>query len=270
MKFKLWSDLHIEGCAFNYEPVPEDKETTLILAGDIGTINGGIEAFLIEQCENFRYVIYVYGNHEFYRATNMNYFRYRIKTLNDTLHNLVVLENEVFWPEQDIRILGTPLWTNFQGDAIIASRAEGAISDYMVTNVIDGYYATENHYVNRNERKLKHYDHILWNGQAVTWLKMHLENNYQGKTLIVTHWCPTTKLVQEKFKGQWLNPYFNNDLDYLFHYYNIDTWVFGHTHQVLDIGYDNEEFNGTRVITNAKGYGNEGIIGFDPYKVWEI
>jgi predicted phosphohydrolase len=267
MKFKCWSDLHIEGWPFNYVPVPEDKETILFLAGDIGTLSGGLEAFLIEQCDNFKYVIYVFGNHEFYNVTDMDYFRESIQELKSTLTNLITLENDKVYID-GVRILGTPLWTNFQDDYLVESQSQGLIRDFDLITIKDGNCVKDG-VVYDNYIKLRPNDYRLWNQQSVKWLRHELDKNYYGKTIIITHWSPTKKYIQPKFKGQFLNPYFNNDLDFLFGYYNIDTWIFGHTHQILDtIHYENEDRQ-SRIISNARGYNSE-YIEFDPNKIWEV
>lgn len=275
MKFKLWSDLHTEGRYFRYVPEDQDKDLTLILAGDIGTRNTGLTPFLIEMCDYFKHVIYVYGNHEFYHD-DIQTVKNDIIELTKTVQNLHVLDNQKVIID-GVRILGTPLWTNFDENPIVMNDAPKRIFDFTLIETIDGYeYIDDVRIINR--RKVKPEDYKLWFHQAVQWLKFELNNGFDGKTMVVTHWAPTRKLTEPRFEGNFLNPYFTNDLDYLFHYYDIDTWCYGHTHGKIFIDYDKDDrFDGTRIINNPRGYAHEDEIhklnpamAFEPKRIFEI
>lgn len=266
MKFKCWSDLHIEGKAFNYVPKEIDKDITLVLAGDIGTLKGGLEAFLIEQCDNFREVLYVIGNHEGYND-NIDNVKKRIRELEATLSNLYFLDNGVVYID-GVRFLGTPLYTNFGNDETLKSQVGNMINDYYITTMNDGHISNKG----TKEiitRRLLPQDHVVLYEQAVIWLKNKLDEFYNGKTVVITHWSFTHKLTQEKYKGDSLNKYFNNELEYLCHYYNISDWIYGHVHDRFVIDYGDERFNNTRVICNCRGYSFEDST-FNPNIVFEL
>jgi predicted phosphodiesterase len=42
-------------------------------------------------------------------------------------------------------------------------------------------------------------------------------------------------------------------------------WIFGHTHRVADL-----ELNGTRVVSNPRGYPHQPVAAFDPALVIEL
>lgn len=266
MKFKLWSDLHLEGYHFEYERDPQDKDLTLILAGDIGTIRSGLEAFLIEQCDNFKHVIFLYGNHEFYND-NIQEVKSTIKSLAYTLKNLYVLDND--WIDFDgVRIIGTSLYTELtpRNQEII----KNGIMDYRLTAIYDGYEHSEDFGAVRFERMLTPRDTNYMYEQSVLWLKDQLARDYKGETIVVTHWAPTHKLTDPQFFGSPFNPYFCNDLEWLMHNYKIDTWCYGHTHGKIFIDYDEDQrFNGTRLINNPRGYNHE-LDGFDYNRIFEV
>ena len=69
---------------------------------------------------------------------------------------------------------------------------------------------------------------------------------------------PSFKCIQKVYDNNYLLKYaFASDLEYIIANYNIDLWVFGHTHESVDI-----EINNTRVISNALGYIHESQKDF--------
>ena len=73
MFVRYMSDIHLEFGWMQLLSVPEDKDTVLVLAGDIGLIFNQdqldtLGRFLVDASVQFRAVIYVLGNHEHYRC----------------------------------------------------------------------------------------------------------------------------------------------------------------------------------------------------------
>ena len=66
MLVRLYSDIHLEFGDFVIPPVDGDDETVLVLAGDI-TVGDKHKNFILDACDQFKHVIYVHGNHEYYR-----------------------------------------------------------------------------------------------------------------------------------------------------------------------------------------------------------
>lgn len=110
MKIHILSDLHLE--TGSYTP-PSDLECDVIVAaGDIGEDRLGIEWLRTMS----KPIIYVPGNHEFYRLRNQDK-----KDMADCLAdiraaatgaNVTVLQNDVTVID-GVRFLGTTLWTNY-------------------------------------------------------------------------------------------------------------------------------------------------------------
>ena len=71
MKFRLMSDLHLEFGGMDVPPLPEDASTTLVLAGDIGLADRThtYEKFIKRMANQFKDVIWINGNHEFYHSS---------------------------------------------------------------------------------------------------------------------------------------------------------------------------------------------------------
>ena len=76
LKFQIASDLHIENDVSEYintEDYITPVAPILILAGDIGNLYKKTQLynFLEELCEKFIAVIYVPGNHEYYKIKSI-------------------------------------------------------------------------------------------------------------------------------------------------------------------------------------------------------
>ena len=89
---------------------------------------------------------------------------------------------------------------------------------------------------------------------------------FNGKTVVVTHFAPHRQCVARQHEGSDVSPYFVTDLSWLMGKYRIDLWCYGHTHT-------NSDFvtkDGCRIVSNQKGYPNEGEQGFRPDLVIEV
>ena len=109
MKIRILSDLHLEFGKIEIVALPDDMDTTLILAGDIHVGTRAFD-FVTELCARFRNVIYILGNHEFYGhdvPTIVDNWRYIAKNID----NLQVLEKDYVVVEDTIFIGGT-MWTD--------------------------------------------------------------------------------------------------------------------------------------------------------------
>ncbi|MCF5806067.1 phosphoesterase [Pseudomonas tremae] len=105
-------------------------------------------------------------------------------------------------------------------------------------------------------RRLRPDDLITRNHAAKAWLNHQLAQDFEGKTIVITHHAPSPVVVGTKHDGH-LNAAYTNDWPRLIE--QADVWVFGHTHQAVDV-----ELAGCRVISNPRGYPDE-ITGFNPH-----
>jgi Icc-related predicted phosphoesterase len=104
MKLHILSDLHTEFADFD---LPETDADVVVLAGDVGVGTGGLEWLLKQRLD--KPVIYVPGNHEFYGHDIALMEQLRSSAPPD-VH---VLDNQSVVIE-DVRFLGSILWTDFQ------------------------------------------------------------------------------------------------------------------------------------------------------------
>lgn len=250
MKILTLSDLHLELSSFTPQVVDVD---VVVLSGDIHKGNLGI--YWARETWPDKPIVYVAGNHEFYRQD-------RIKTIE----NLRSAANEmnVHFLDNDeviidgVRFLGCTLWTDF--DLFGAERhkecmslAKDRLSDFSVIE--------ENGFTFTPE------DSLRLHNQSRDWLSRKLiGESYDGNTVVVTHHCPSWQSVAPKYQSDLLSACFASRLDKLIGYSSL--WIHGHTHESFDY-----ELKGTRVICNPRGYVHRGTIeneNFDPIKVIEL
>lgn len=260
VSFQVLSDVHTEIFPFNYKNFPA-KAKYLILAGDIGNLsrdNKRITGFLNYCSANWKYVIYVPGNHEYYSD------KLSIQDLNKVYKhdicgkypNVVFLESEGFHLEdEDVMIYGTTFWTKPPFKTLY--EAQSYVNDY-------------NH-IMYSSKDLTIDNVSTLSATSYDKLKLFLESNNK-KTIVVTHFPPHTAGTSDpKFTsdtGRAINKYFawsDNTLETISHD-NIVAWISGHTHWSYDFVQ-----NGVRLIGNQLGYTNErGKTGVALDAVYEI
>lgn len=247
MKIRLLSDLHHEFFktkSMFQEPFFQYKgEDVLVLAGDIA-VGANNVAIIIKEflSSGFPKVVYVPGNHEYY-GRSINTFNSELKDKLESIDNAYFLDGSCVTIE-DVAFIGGTLWTNFRDDPVARSVCGPMISDFRTIYNFSPLDASNKFY--------DHLDDILY----------HYEQNIDKKKVIVTHFLPTTECINEKYRGNNLvNNYFANDLSNIVNTLHNTTWLFGHTHDSVDI-----VLGTTRLVCNPHGYhGYERDNGFDPY-----
>jgi predicted phosphodiesterase len=230
MKIQVFSDIHNEFSLFNPSRLDVD---VVVLAGDIDTGTRGVEwANKTFHCP----VIYVAGNHEFYKG-HLN--RTLEKMREKALPHVHVLENDEVVID-GVRFLGTTGWTDFYStDNVTAAlhTAKISMSDYKQIRM------------GANYRRIKPIDLQQKSQFAKHWLLSNLSTKYQGKTVVVTHHAPLPECAPGiKYELGHLAAAYVNDWQE-FAECDIDIWLHGHTH----IGYD-KTIEGIRYASNPRGY----------------
>ena len=85
--------------------------------------------------------------------------------------------------------------------------------------------------------------------EATRWLKDKLSEEYDGKTVVVTHHGMCSYSQNPKFPIDEVSGCFWSDLESFFFDYPMNVWIFGHTHHSVF-----EEINGVKVVSNQRGY----------------
>jgi predicted phosphodiesterase len=251
MKLFILSDLHLETGPFSLD-IPAGVDA-IMLAGDIcsPSHHSRLRGLLSET----RGVptFYIAGNHEFYGAD----YEQRLKQLHDlsgTFPNVRFLNNEPVVFNGHILFAST-LWTDFtlyKDPRRSAEVARNSINDFFAIRYQGEPITTawmSNHHA-----------------EAIAKLRSTISQHDAGESMpliVMTHFVPHPKSIHEQYRGDSCNPYFCTDLSGLFGP-PIKLWIHGHTHSSF-----NYDYNGTQVVCNPKGYGEENP-GFDARLVVEV
>lgn len=246
MKIKLLSDLHTE-----FKPSLEaqeylryEYEDILILAGDIASGSTNTSDLIKKfKREGYKDIIFVPGNHEYY-GTEIRDFDAKMVLKCKALEDVHFL-NPGWVKIKDTIFIGGTLWTNFRCNPLAELDATSGIADF---HLIKGF---------RPElASLLYYKH----------LKLFMDVNKlfpTEKKVFISHFLPTVECISPRFRqsDNLINNYFANDLTEFVESLENSTWVFGHTHDSVDI-----TIGTTRLISNPYGYyGSEVNPNFKPY-----
>ncbi|WP_430814039.1 metallophosphoesterase [Carboxylicivirga sp. RSCT41] len=216
MRVQYCSDLHLEfheNKAFlQKNPIPV-KGDVLILAGDIVPfkVQNEHDDFWDYLSNNFQYVYWVPGNHEYYYSDISEYSSSIYKKLRDN----IILVNNTSVMHNDVRFIFTTLWTDISptNQFIIQYR----MSDFRVIRGGDDIFTPER------------YNQL--HSESLKFLRSELAITAIEKTVVVSHHVPTYLNYPEKYKGDTLNEAFVVELKHLIENSDIDYWIFGHHHQ---------------------------------------
>lgn len=250
MRIHLLSDLHIEiSCFYSIEDTGAD---VIVLAGDIHSGKSGIE-WAIEESERLKTpIIYVAGNHEYYKReyhqtqTDMRNAAARSKSVHFLEKDEIVIG--------DVRFLGTTLWTDYQvsdeSQDLCMLMCGNLINDHRLIKFNDALFSAE---------------HALkLHQESMQWLYKQIVVPHSSQTVVITHHGPSKLSAHPNYGLNILSGAFISDLDDLVK--KVDLWLYGHTHTSIDT-----KIGTCRLVSNQRGYPREDIPGgFDKCKVIEI
>jgi predicted phosphohydrolase len=248
MRLHILADLHQE---FGEVKIPPTEADVVVLAGDIDVGMNGLD--WIDFYFPNKLVIYVLGNHEFYRQAIPELTeQMRHATAGTRIH---LLENDAV-ELAGFTFLGCTLWTDFalnsNSQAAMQAVAD-LMNDYRIIRL-----STENRRVRpRDTRKMHQH--------SVAWLKDELPRHNPARTVVVTHHAPSPQSEDPYYMGGPLTPSFASDLNALIQESRVPLWIHGHTHFNVD-----RQIGSTRILTNQRGYPGEPCRGFDPGMVVEL
>lgn len=220
MKLRIMSDIHLEFFRGEYPQWLEQENDVLILAGDITVGPSKLQQLLTRLANLSRHVIYVFGNHEYY---GYNLASYDSISVPSNVHILnpgtVCIDGVVF--------AGAALWTDFRNNPNAELIARRYIADF--------------------KRIKGDFDILKLHAQHTKFL------NDNPADVVITHFLPGEHCVSPK----WIKLGQTDYNVYLLNYYfagttqtaNPKLWIFGHTHDAIDITRNN-----TRFISNPYGY----------------
>jgi hypothetical protein len=240
--------VHLEFAPYTPPAVSTD---VVVLAGDIDVGCNGV-AWAAEHFPTST-VLYVLGNHEYYRQAHASHIARVKKRAKGT--NVVVLENDAVVVD-DTLFLGCTLWTDFNlfGDPEMAGRHAGhKMNDYRKIRL---------HPVGP---RLRPGDTARMHRRSRTWLAEQLQSNRPGKTVVVTHHAPSKRSLAQCYSDDLLSAAYASAMDSMVADSGARLWIHGHVHVS-----QNYMIGGTRIICNPRGYPEEANDGFAADLVVEI
>lgn len=265
MKLQILSDLHNEFLrngqkneAYQWTGIiPETEADVVVMAGDIDTGTNGAHWLIAEADRLEKPIVYVLGNHEFYRQEYRSLQQEIAALCKGTRVRLLDCARlEV----DGLRILGLTLWTDYLARQTMPQDlamfyAGKALVDHRLIQYDTGTVT----------RRFKPADALAVHNTERTWLEAELNKPFSGKTVVVTHHGPHPICHHPDYPNSDIATAFYSDMTDLIEAHDIDLWVFGHTHSNVD-----ETIYGTRIVSNQAGYPGENITGFNPVKLIEV
>ena len=235
MKIQYASDLHLEFRA-NREWLRENPlEVTgdiLLLAGDIITFTTNPiidENFWLWCSNNYKKVLVVPGNHEYYRAKLFNLGE---DIQWNVMPNVGYYDNKVIRIEDTDFILST-LWSH------ISSR-----NGYAIGQSMNDFYEIE-----YKGKLLTNKDYNMLHEKSVRFIEKAVKESTAQHIVVVTHHSPSLLTIATEHLTSPLWSAFATDLHCLMEDGKIDYWVYGHSHTNINCKVLN-----TEVVCNQLGY----------------
>lgn len=255
MKIQYMSDLHLEfsdnsrWMKHNELPVTGD---VLVLAGDIFYLKdktAPVMNFWKWASKNYRQVLIVPGNHEYYNYSDVMERGFQWKWM--------LRENVGYYQNQAVRIDDTDfilstLWSHINPN-----------DEYFVWKGMNDFRQ-----IKFGGKLLQVEEFNRMHEISIDFIRKNIEESTASHIVVVTHHLPTLQVVAAHHRGSVLNSAFASEYDNLIANSRIDAWIYGHSHTNIDT-----EIGGTRVISNQMGYifANEHLMnGFESGKFIEI
>ena len=239
MKFRFTSDLHFDFCKdesdldYILPPLPADKETTLLLAGDIGTAKNIIRP-LRYLANRFYKVVYCLGNHDYYGSTIQKTLNYQAK-IQKELKNVILLE--VSSVELcGVTIIGGTLWTDF-----------GLFNTPAASGQVAEYYMNDYRKIRREDfSRLRAADTRKIFLDTIDYFKQFKDTK---NLIVMTHHAPSDKSIRIDWKTNAASPAYASNLEDFIRELKPKYWLHGHLHTFCRYN-----IGDTEVLSNCFGY----------------
>lgn len=248
LSVRIVSDLHCEFDGTYRLPIMGDeKEQILVISGDLGLGSKSYTylPFIEDAADRFREVIYICGNHEFYKG-KFPYDHNKIHSELIPYENVSLLEKETVIFD-GVAFIGATLWTDMNNhDPNCMMQAEMCMNDYRIIRTGSAAEPWK--------RKLRPRDTIEDHIRARQYIFEEIKKQKAkgNKVVVASHHAPSYLSVADKFKGDPVNGAYASEL--FEHIMDLgddqpDMWVHGHTHVSFDY-----MIGETRVVCNPRGY----------------
>jgi len=221
---QYFSDVHVD-----VRPIPrfQAKADYLALVGDLGKPNHpNVNLFLKQVSQSFKKVFFVPGNHDYdcgplYQPDKINKWSPYLTDTCQRYSNIYLLNKSLHNISDNTIIAGCTLWSS-------------PLYRVMYNQPPYSSHVDE------------HDSHVAWLSEVI--------NNHQNKKLIIlTHYVPTFRLIDNRYKiyGEASTSWFATDLEHLIKP-PVSAWLCGHTHSIMDC-----TINSVYCGVNAIGYKEE-------------
>ena len=276
VKIQLLSDLHLESNP-HFTATPTPGADVLVLAGDIGSYQPGskLTALNIPDFGLGRFsplpvleggaawpvpVFFLPGNHE-YDGLDFDEAHRRLRETCERL-GMIWLERETV-VLRGVRFIGCTLWTDFDAlaniDPQINPQVNPQAADSPLTRQLQArekafraanFYLKKNHSFRQGQPMLA--EAVREEGlKSQQWLQQALAKNFDGPTVVVTHFAPSLLSADPRYGLNAGTAGFCNGLDELLG--SARLWLHGHLHCPADY-----VKNRCRVVANPLGYARKG------------
>lgn len=254
MKIQFISDLHFEFSQnvdfINSSPLKAVGEV-LVLAGDTGYLNDEKlpkMKFWEWTSSNFKHVLLVPGNHEFYNYAD-------ILSEGDSWCRMIK-PNVGYYQNQVIRIndidfILSTLWTDIP--LSIHKNLRRRMNDFR--------------YILYGGRTFNTDDCIVEHKKCFSFIKQSVAESTAKHIVVVTHHLPTMEIVPQNLIWDNLDCGYATELSDFIKKSHIDIWIHGHSHSCSDTIIGN-----THIVSNQVGYTfyNQHMMGFEGNRWIEI
>lgn len=262
MKIALCSDLHLEFAPL--EITNTENADVLVLAGDI-MVAADLEDFapgyvhpdwanllparaekaqmyrdFLAMCSReFKHVLFVAGNHEFYNGK----WQQTLVTLRaecSVFDNVHFMENDTFVLD-DVTFVGGTLWTDMnRGDPLTKQIVSNSMNDYRIIRV-----------ESRDYGRLRPDDTLARHIATVEYIRQVANANPDGKVVVVGHMAPSKLSTHPRYADEHhMNGGYSSDLsEFILARPQIKLWVHGHTHHPFAY-----TIGKCRITANPRGY----------------
>jgi len=258
LKVRIYSDLHLDSYWVNgrwvekwYPPFhKDDKQTTLILAGDlwIGVhfIFSGGSSWIEGMSRRFKQVLIVLGNHDYWPCSNGLSIKDGGRKCNELLGQMGIFNVKVLdcdtHADEEVLFVGCTLWTDMRSrDPLTMFNFSHYMGEADATIVFDDF---------GNGMKFSSERFVETHERHKAYIKLIAEQNRDKKIVVITHHVPLTSVGNPAFTKDLASGYYESDLsELILDNPHIKLWAYGHTH------YQNDVLVGeTRMINNCVGY----------------
>ena len=262
MKIAVCSDLHLEFGGLIL--TNKDNADVLILSGDICVAKDLLELgspmskseaihdFFKNCSDEFKYVIYIVGNHEHYHGD----FRDTLRDLKYNLHylqNLYILDKETVTLE-GVTFIGGTLWTDMNDEDPMTLNAIGSMmNDFRCvrnSNKKVSFRDADGQFHERTA-KFSPQDAVEDHKKMVEYIHHVVRDKGNQKFVVVGHHAPSKLSTHPRYQNETLmNGGYSSDLSqFILDNPQIKLWCHGHTHETFDY-----VIGETRIVCNPRGY----------------